>query len=137
LDGVTKIADNNADLWDWSLDAPIDRDENGVSICGAGGCGGIEYEEEWIWTGTNLDGTAVLDAELGARFPAFIAGLPVQDDTWIWSQHAHATDEGRYYAMSGFLTVPENATTIPAPAGLLLFGLGLAGLGIARHKRAA
>ena len=39
--------------------------------------------------------------------------------------------------MSGFLTVPENATTIPAPAGLLLFGLGLAGLGIARHKRAA
>ena len=133
LDGVTKIADNNADLWDWSIDAPIDRDENGDWICGAGGCG----DEEWIWTGTDVDGTAVPDAAFGSPiFPAIIAGLPVQDDGWVWSQNTHASQRGRIYAISGVHIVPGEATTVPAPSSLLMFGLGLAGLGFARHKRA-
>ena len=46
-DGVTKIADNNADLWDGSLDSQINCDENGDSkVAGR------------IWTGSFVSGTA-------------------------------------------------------------------------------
>lgn len=45
LPNGTKVADSAADLWDQSLDAPINRDQfNGLV-------------QERVWTGTKLDGT--------------------------------------------------------------------------------
>jgi hypothetical protein len=45
VDGITKVADDNADLWDGSIQHIIDQDENGVTKVG------------WPFTGTILDGT--------------------------------------------------------------------------------
>ena len=43
----------------------------------------------------------------------------------------------RGLAMSPTLSVPEPAPSIPEPGTLAIFGLGLAGLGVMRRRRAA
>ncbi len=61
------------------------------------------------------------------------------DADWFGNVHFLFSDNFRnshhVYALSGELTVPD--AQIPVPATLVLFGLGLAGLGISCRKRKA
>lgn len=130
LDGTTKIADNNADLWDGSLDAALDIDESGTS--------GVS---DRVWTGTGADGIKSPTFGLGGGADGTVllgtAGQVTQ--AWIFSQIDNVDNNpqsmARLYAISGLLTVAEEPTAVSAPASLTIFGLSLIGLAYIRRKR--
>jgi len=96
LDG-TRIADNYADLWDGSIAAPLQIDENGAAVGTPRG----------VWTGSNQDGSSHPLYELGAA--SSMQGYANNGGSaWIaWSSFSSGGD-ARLYGMSGTLTaVPE------------------------------
>ena len=118
LDGSTKVADNNADLWDGTLDAGINVFENGnIAAMGLP-----------VWTGTDDSGVAQ-NGGIGAlgmvRPRTGAAGF----DTFRWTNNGHADDEriAPLYAISGIITVGGTSTQIPAPGATLLFAMTLVG----------
>jgi len=121
----TKIADNNADLWDGNIDAALNVTEDGVSA----------PPINQAYTGTNTDGTASANP-LGEFFVTY--GAPAGAvSTWISTALFPAGGGAAYsfYATSAILTVP--GATIPEPGTLAILGLGLAGLGFTRRRKAA
>jgi hypothetical protein len=130
LDGTTKIADNNADLWDGTLDAALSITETGASNGG-----------DQVWTGTAADGTRNSGLGLGGGGDGLSSvGRDNQTGfTWVIAgivNPQNVENEHPLYAISGLLTV-EGEVEVPAPGTILIFSLGLFGLGFARRKRAA
>ncbi len=121
LDSVTRIANNNLDLWDGSIDAFIDRYETGDLSA-----------ETVVVTGTKIDGTAA-HSEPPLPFESYAIGAlaaagginyissnfpPPQPDGWwifgccIYSVYLppvinQIPGDTRMYALSGELTVPR------------------------------
>jgi len=118
LDGSTKVADNNADLWDGTLDAGINVFENGnIAAMGLR-----------VWTGTDDSGVAQnggISALGMVRHRTGAAGF----DTFRWTNNGHADDEriAPLYAISGIITVGGTSTQIPAPGATLLAAMTLVG----------
>ena len=122
VDGITKVADDNADLWDGDVDHIIDQDEYGNA------------KTSWPHTGTYLDGTVsdpssteYLTYGGGLDDPSQIAqGNGGAVDQWIWriSTQRPPSQELPLYAMS---------EVIPEPATICLLGLG--GLALLRRRR--
>ena len=118
VDGITKVADDNADLWDGDVDHVIDMTETGG-----------DPAHLWCFTGTLLDGTqgGSQFGPLGRNVNGKVtqaAGMNV--DTWIfrtWTGQP-TTAELPFYGMSEVL---------PEPATMVLLGLG--GLGLFRRRR--
>lgn len=116
-----KVADDYSDLWDGSIDSPIQYTQ--LDNYRAGGY-------PWVLTGTTSTGVASSDA-LGGAEGNTIGDTPYSDHTWIayntviWNSGA-----GRFYAISGVLTA------VPEPGSLAaLAGMGVVGLGIGWRKR--
>ncbi|NKB20945.1 MAG: PEP-CTERM sorting domain-containing protein [Alphaproteobacteria bacterium] len=117
----TKLADNNADLWDGTRDTPLNITEAGTIWTGS-----------LVWTGTDAD---------GLRTDGFFSGFGttkfgLANDSGMAGINAGRTNpelSGSIYAISDVLTV---AVAVPAPAGLALFGLGIAGIMCVCRKRA-
>ena len=110
VDGITKVADDNADLWDGDIDHIIDLDEKG----------GQGYPHLWVFTGTTLDGTAAPGdfGPLGTPVNGSITqGNGGSTSQWIWRAWTGASADSQLamYAMSEI---------IPEPATLALLGLG-------------
>jgi hypothetical protein len=123
LDGTTKIADNNTDLWDGSIDDFLNFSETGTT--GAAN----------IFTGTTLAGSAAgFGQALGGTSPLGIwtGRTTATNLAWVYHSKSPKTDHRHFYALSGILTVPS--TGVPAPGALLLFGVALAGLALARRR---
>jgi hypothetical protein len=121
LDGTTKIANNNSDLWDGFLDAEIQIDENGQSASSVG-----------VWTGTGVFGTG-LNA-LGNPSLMAGAGNYIGDGgDWIQGGQFFTDTILPYYAISEIFTVPDVA--VPEPGSLALFGFGFVGLAYARRRQ--
>jgi hypothetical protein len=116
----TRIADNNADLWDGTLQAPLNTTETMTSA---------NYV---VWTGTGDNGLS-LGQPLGGAYPTEGAA-GASDSEWVNAAIGHYTIVNRFYAISDPLTVP---TTVPIPAAVYLFGTGIAGLLAAGWRRRA
>lgn len=109
LDG-TKIADDYNDLWDGSIDAPLNLTETGVTLISAG-------EFDPVWAGSESDGTASVGPlgsteTFGASFGAYSG-----TGNWITEEFTDPVNTLPVYAISGVITVPE-------PTSLALLGLG-------------
>jgi hypothetical protein len=120
LDGVSKLADDNADLWDGTIDTPLNVSEAGNVI------GGVT-----VWTGTAVNGTrslAVNANELGAT--AIAAGSnSATGSQWMLISGNDRTSPMPLYVISGVLTVPSAAAPVSAAPAASTWGiLGLASL---------
>ncbi len=105
LDGITKIADDNVDLWnDGTLDSSLDVNEAGVEVLATD-----------VWTGSNQFGNGFFP--LGVIAPSPRVGRSDTAGTqWMSLGQSSASLSFPLYALSGVLSV------IPEPSSLLLLG---------------
>ena len=121
LDGTTRIADSNADLWDGWLLAWISLDEAGA------------YRNTTVWTGTEIDGTAHL-ASLGfdnvVIYGESTGPSGITNYRWIinLSGAVRSYNPKALYGISGVLAV------IPEPSTALLLATGIAALAVGRRR---
>jgi PEP-CTERM motif len=97
----TRIANDNADLWDGAIFAVMNIDESGSALTAASN----------VWTGTNTDGGKFGSLELGA---SPLVGFGITGDTsgvWILQSKTDPNTLLPLYAISGEITVvPEPGT---------------------------
>ncbi len=107
--GYGRVADDYNDLWDGTIDVPVNVTQDGNTLTSDDGV--------YVWTGTSTSGTA--SGPLGS-VDVRIGDASVATNKWISDigRNDVATPR-RLYAMSGELTV----SAVPEPASL---GLGLA-----------
>ena len=123
----TRVANNNADLWDGTIIQTI----NVTQLDSEAAAG------TFVWSGTSSDGTTNVSNALGAVFPPYgvLAGvITALDSDWISKSYVPSWVEQRFYGMSSVLTVPTAtppAATVPEPTSVLgyitLGGLMLGG----------
>ena len=115
LDGVTKVADNNGDLWDNSIDNNIRLDENGALLV-------KDIFSDGVFTGSFPNGTAVPLSGTGDNPLGGLGGQGVQSGTndgstsgqWMRVWKFPATAQRSVYAMSEPLRVIDSSdVTIP------------------------
>ena len=121
-DGLTKVAEDNADLWDGSVLSGLAITELGTSL------------STFVWTGTGGDGNSSGPFYLGTTNSPRFGLSSATDIQWIAPIGATLPNQERsLYGISSLLTVPLQ---IPAPPVLLLFLLGLSFLAKVRcHLR--
>ena len=127
-----RVANNNADLWDGSLQHPINLQPNDV------------ISSNLVWTGSVYLGTGFPQNQLGGGgfFGSVAAGQAdsVVFSGWIAQTTDVSSTAKSLYAMSSVLTVPGNQPApvpVPEPASLLGF-ITLGGLmlgGAVRKER--
>jgi hypothetical protein len=109
LDGESKIADDNADLWDGTIDHALNVTEAGNTFGGAAIV---------VWTGTSSNGTKAPGPnirELGADVVAGGVSNSVTS-TWIIGGGFDKNAPNPLYAISGVLIVGTPAATATATA---------------------
>lgn len=115
----SRVATGASDLWDLSIGAPIEYDENG------------NLKSTEAWTGTNPNGTIAADGPLGSGSPWF-GNSSHTDSSWVQGGRIGATTPFSFYGISGTLTVPA---AVPEPGTLGVVGLALATLCRLRRYR--
>jgi hypothetical protein len=114
LNGFSKVADNNADLWDASLDTPIHLTEQGI------------YRAELVWTGSTHQG--VSDFPVGATISAMQGDSGYQTSAWVDLAPERSINVRSLYALSGVLTVGNPPASVSSPGTVLILFAGIAGL---------
>jgi hypothetical protein len=108
-----KVANNNADLWDGSLQHPINLQPNDV------------ISSNLVWTGSVYLGTGFPQNQLGGGFFGSVAAGQADSvvfSGWIAQTIDVSSTAKSLYAMSSVLTVPGNQPApvpVPEPASLL------------------
>jgi hypothetical protein len=115
-DGVL-IANNNSDLWDFSLNSSMSIDQYGGS------------QSVFAWTGSNADGTEGGRA-LG-RSGNLRQGSSISvGSSWMDSRNLLGSDSGSLYAISDVLVF----TAVPEPSSFL-GAVSLGVVGLIHHRR--
>lgn len=122
LDGATKITDNNADLWDGSLDHALSVNETGGNV------------PLTVRTGTQADGTATPGNGLGTAGSTLMGFSTASGGDWIAAGTLGQSVTLHFYGLSDVLTF-TSTTPITAPGGFAILGLGIAALGRARRRK--
>ena len=109
IDG-NRVANNNADLWDGSIQTAINRTPDDLQL------------NELVWTGTNNNGTAE-NGRLGGGSLGQVRYGRASSITaeWITMDDSNRFGISRLYGISSVLTVPTPAVTVPEPSSLLGF----------------
>lgn len=134
IDGV-KVADSGTDLWDGTIDNPLNVTELGSSIpTGIG-------ESTWVWTGTNSNGSGGGSFALGAGTTVIFGTANSTNLFWVNNDGTTWSNQYRIYGYSSVLTVPAGTSgSVPEPSSLLIMAglsiLGLAGNRLRRRSRA-
>lgn len=111
----TKLADNNADLWNGDIDNPLEISEAGTAL------------NVLVWTGTGPTGFASLGSWLGNNIARTgVSGL--SNAIWINAGVPSTASLMGMYAVSAVVTV------VPVQGASWLFGSALALLGAARKR---
>ena len=125
----SRLADSNADLWDGTIDAPLNITETGA-VLGS--------NTNYVRTGTKADGTKANEPFTGG---GIAVGLNTSTDSgWvIWNSGLNRGADRHLYAISSVLTAPN--TAVPEPTTLAIWSL-LGGIGLVvghrrRRRRAA
>jgi hypothetical protein len=110
IDG-NRVANNNADLWDGSIQTAINRTPEDWQL-----------NNEPVWTGTNNNGTAENGRLGGGSLGQVRYGLANSITTeWITMADSSRFGVSRLYGISSVLTVPTPAVSVPEPSSLLGF----------------
>jgi hypothetical protein len=117
LDGTTKIADGFDDIWDASLDAPLNLSQFGTQI------------NFIVWTGTHRDGFAEPFGHLGALGGPLQGSSSSTSRQWLENDGSGVENPLPFYALSQLLTV------VPEPSSLILCIAGAGALLAYRHRR--
>lgn len=116
-DGETKIADDYDDLWDGTLDAPLNIDRFGNISAGL------------VWTGTLTNGLRDPLFELGTPTDIISVGnSSASDSGWINIADAAGSAELFYYGIS------EVLISIPEPSAMVLLSFGSLALTVRRSR---
>lgn len=123
LDGTTRIADNYADLWDTSIDAALNVQEDGTVTSQTRG-----------WAGTNSDGS-IAGFYLG-NSTARTSTPTATNFGWIAGGGFSNTTSRPFYGISGVLTASSTAA-VPEPSSIAFLSLiGVGGVACCwRRKR--
>jgi len=121
-----KVANNNADLWDGSIQTAINITQNDSAA------GFPQVFTGTITNGTNQEITTVLGSGGNVLYGN---NGDMETNLWIWDDQTFGEELRSFYGMSGVLTVPGNQppapVTVPEPSSLLgyitLGGLMLGG----------
>jgi len=109
IDG-NRVANNNADLWDGSIQTAINRTPDDLQF------------NELVWTGSNNNGTAENGRLGGGSLGQVRYGLASSITAeWITMYDSDRFSISRLYGISSVLTVPTPAVTVPEPTSLLGF----------------
>lgn len=115
LNGTTKVADGFADLWDGTLDAPLNLDQFGA------------FGPTRAWAGTGQDGLRIAGLELG-QSSARVGVVGESDGNWITGAGTTVTTTTySFYAVSEQLVV-----AVPEPCSCALLTAGAAVLAVRR-----
>lgn len=126
VDGITKVADDNADLWDGDIDHIIDQTETGGAPA-----------HLWIFSGTKRDGTPADNT--GSNFGPFgQVGGDIQQGKGFLTDEWICPLDGNWVGDPPGTVLPMYAMSeiIPEPSTFTLAALGLLGLiGFAWRRR--
>ncbi|MCP3979512.1 MAG: hypothetical protein GY716_09310 [bacterium] len=126
IDGITKIADDNNDLWDGTIDNRIDRTEHNTAYIAPAGSPFAEYGS--VWTGTDQFGENRGRAALGGD-SADLGLTIVTNSQWTRRSEQAGNDKPLgLYAVSTVLTInargllfsPDTTRFAYTPNGVVL-----------------
>ncbi len=107
----TRIADDNADLWNNTIHVPLQINEAGNPLPAG----------TRVWTGTGSNGIRVIESALGQASPQF-GNASSADFRWVADGFLSSVSSASLYGMSDILTV------IPEPSTIALAAFGFAAL---------
>jgi hypothetical protein len=112
--GAVIVADDYTDLWDGTIDAAINRTQDGVL-----------KSSSVTWTGTNTDGTGYTSLQLG-NTPSLTGKTSATNSQWIAGGSTSAGNLRELYAISSETFVLGGGAPIPEPSTYAAMGAMLA-----------
>ncbi len=117
----TKLADNNADLWDGTIDTPLIVEETGTTH---------PFELIEVWSGSLREGVRHPSNYLGRVEGSRFGFATIDDFRWISASVGSNYANRPMYAMSDVIT----AAAVPMPGAVWLFGSALGLMGVMQRK---
>ena len=117
----SQVATGSTDLWDGTIGAPIEYDQNG------------DLTSAQVWTGTSSNGQqSTFPLGAGSGLVSTYGASSQTNSAWVLSDQIGQRTPFELYGISGTLTVPGAA--VPEPNTLGLVGLVVAVAGLVRSQ---